>query len=70
MTTKIPIQRDEWIEKLEAICARRILSGRELAREIGIHYNTLVVFMDRDDLTVCNPKTIRTIDKYIKHNER
>jgi lambda repressor-like predicted transcriptional regulator len=70
MNTRIPLDKSDWIDKLESICARRILSLGELSKEIGIHYNTLKCFMDRDNETITKPKTIRIIDSFIKNHNR
>lgn len=70
MATKIVIDRTPWIDKLEAVSAKRILSVLEMSREIGMHYGTLLSFMDRDSKVKTNPKTIRRIDEYIKQCER
>jgi len=70
MNTRVPIDRTVWIDKLEGICARRIISVGEMAKEAGIHYITLRNFMDRGSNVVSKAPTIRIIDAYIKRCER
>jgi DNA-binding Xre family transcriptional regulator len=66
MNTRFPIDTEPWRLKLEEIITKRIISGGELAKEIGIHYNTFMIFMDRNNKTVTKPKTLRIIDEYLK----
>lgn len=63
------IDKSEWIAKLEDIRKRRILTWIDMAKEIGIGYETLCTFLDTYIGRTTYPATIRKIDEYIKMHE-
>lgn len=64
------IDKTSWVHDLESIRKGRLISYKDMAKEIGISYRTLILFMGAEAVISSLPATLRKISRFMKINEK